>query len=290
MGVDEQERIAGRAVFRRNRKTVRPGGLPEGANLAIVGGLRHRRTTVKSFESTEVHPFDVSPDAALAEGQRHPGFEVREHPRGDFGMSSQVVVQPVRPRVHQALEPRWSRIVLASDIVGRNKQLHAQIAPDLIFALGLGEATHSIQKVHLDAIEVILGLCVDHAEDGVGVGRAMDVGNALVVSNDRNVGGSGLQARKFRIDGGAASAQDQQQAGCQRGEEELLHCGILQESVRQQVAFEFHDVGRLIRPLAYVADGWLMVLSAVMIAPKRGVVSHHIARRTESAARFERRW
>ena len=56
------------------------------------------------------------------------------------------------------------------------------------------------------------------------------------------------------------------------------------------MAFEFYDVGRLIRPLAYVADGWLMVFSAVMIAPKRGVVSHDFARRTESAARFERRW
>ena len=44
-----------------------------------------------------------------------------------------------------------------------------------------------VEIVRLDAIEVVLGLRVDHAEDRVRVGLAVDVRDAPVVAHDRDV-------------------------------------------------------------------------------------------------------
>ena len=49
-------------------------------------------------------------------------------------------------------------------------------------ALGLGRAPERREVVHLDAVEVVLGLGVGRAEHRVGVGLAVNVGDAVIVA------------------------------------------------------------------------------------------------------------
>ena len=62
-----------------------------------------------------------------------------------------------------------------------------QILPDRALALRLGQPAHRVEVVGLDPVEVVLGLGVDHPEDRVGVGLPVDVGDAPVVPDDRDV-------------------------------------------------------------------------------------------------------
>src|SRR5204862_1085782 len=79
------------------------------------------------------------------------------------------------------------------------EKFHPQVLPDLRFALGLGEPAHRVEVVRLDAIEIVLGLRVDCAEDRVGVGLPVDVGDAPVVADDRDGARLLLPSRRFRL-------------------------------------------------------------------------------------------
>ena len=61
------------------------------------------------------------------------------------------------------------------------------------------QAADGPDVVALHAGEIVLGLRVDHAEDGVGVGLAVDVRDAEVVADDRHACGAGGEARLLRI-------------------------------------------------------------------------------------------
>src|SRR2546425_1700405 len=56
----------------------------------------------------------------------------------------------------------------------------------LPISFGLGQPPHRVDVVRLDAIEIVLGLRVNHAEDGISVGLAVDVRNAPVVTDNRD--------------------------------------------------------------------------------------------------------
>ena len=101
-------------------------------------------------------------------------------------MLVQVVVQPVRPCVHERLEPGRARRVSPLHLGGVDEEAGAQVAVDRAFALGLRQAADRGQVVRLDAVEVVLGLRVDDAEYGIGVGAAVHVGDAPVVAGDRH--------------------------------------------------------------------------------------------------------
>ena len=94
---------------------------------------------------------------------------------------------------------------------GVDEELLAQVLVDFAFAFGFGEAAQGIEIVGLDAVEVVLGLGVDHAEDGVGVGLAGDVGDAPVVADDGDVGGFAL--RGARLPKRRLPAEDQRESG-----------------------------------------------------------------------------
>ena len=131
-------------------------------------------------------------------------------------MSVQVEVEPVRPRGHQRLEPRRAGRELRTDRVGVDEEPLPQVAPDRVLPLGLGESSHRVEVVHLDPIEVVLGLRIDHPEHRVGVGGARDVRDPPVVAGDRHCGGARLPpgdlvARRAR--------------GCATGEEGCNECG-----------------------------------------------------------------
>ena len=117
------------------------------------------------------------------------------------GCLYEVVVQAVGEGVHQLLQPCGARGVLLLQVGGIDEELHAQVLVDFGFAFGLRQAAHGVDVVGLDAIEVVFGLGVLHAEDGVGVGFAVDVGDAPVVADDGDAGRLLLPARDFRFVG-----------------------------------------------------------------------------------------
>jgi hypothetical protein len=71
---------------------------------------------------------------------------------------------------------------------GSMKNLHPQIAVDRALTLGFGEAAHGIEVVGFEAVEVVLGLRVNHSEDRVGVRPATHVRNSPVIARDGDVG------------------------------------------------------------------------------------------------------
>ena len=167
--VDEEQGAVVHGVRRRDGEAVRAGGLARpGARLRRSGAAR--AVSVERLERVQRHALDVAADAALAEAERHPRLEPRDHPRLHGRVGVQVVVEPVGPRVHQALEPRGAGRVLRPHAVRIDEQLHPQVLPDGALPFGLGEPTRRVQVVGLDPVEVVLRLGVDHPEDRVGVG------------------------------------------------------------------------------------------------------------------------
>ena len=191
--VDQQHRLAGGGVRAGDRDAVRTGRLNQwfdtaGACLAVAhdGSLRGRRRTVERFELRQVDALDVAADAALAEAERHPRLELRDHARLHVRVRRQVIVEAVSPRVHQRLQPLRALVVFRLQIGGIDEELHAQVAPDLLLALSLGEPALRVDEVGLDAVEIVFRLRVHQAEHHVGVGLAVDVRHAPVVTDDRD--------------------------------------------------------------------------------------------------------
>ena len=89
-----------------------------------------------------------------------------------LGVRREVIVQPVRPGLHQLAQPGRALRVIPLQHLGIDEQPLAQVLPDRTLALGLGEAAEADQIVGLDPVEVVLGLGIDHPEHRIGVGLA----------------------------------------------------------------------------------------------------------------------
>jgi hypothetical protein len=133
-------------------------------------------------------------------GESHPGLEVLDDSRFHFGMLVEIEIQAVGEGVHEGLQPGGAGLVLCLQRCRLDEELHAEVEVDFGFAFGLGEAAHGIDVVGFDAVEVVFGLGVLHAEDGVGVGFAVDVSDAPVVADDRDVGRLSLPTVNLRFD------------------------------------------------------------------------------------------
>ena len=205
MRIDQQLRLARGGVGAGDGKAVRARGL--GGRCVEVGRVEARRAgglhfrAIKRFELAEVDLLDVAADAALAEAERHPRFELRNHARLHLGVRGQVEVQAVGPAVHQRLEPGFGLRVVGLELHGINEQLHAQVAIDRALALRLGEAALRVDEVGLDAVEVVFSLRVHQPEHDIGVGLGVDVGHAPVVADDGDAIGALLPGGNFRADG-----------------------------------------------------------------------------------------
>jgi hypothetical protein len=114
--VDQQQGVVGGGVGGGDGDAVGAGGLQGAVGLALFEhgdvGL-----VVKLGQLAELYPLDVAADAALAEGQRHPRFEMGDHLWGHMGVDRQVIVQPVRPGLHQAPQPPWAVLVAALQVL-----------------------------------------------------------------------------------------------------------------------------------------------------------------------------
>ncbi len=107
--------------------------------------------------------------------------------RFHLGMLVEVEVQPVGERVHELLQPGRAGRVLRLQHGGVDEELHPQILIDSGLAFRLRQAPHRVDVVRLDAIEIVLGLGVLHAEDRVGVGFSVDVRDAPIVADDGDI-------------------------------------------------------------------------------------------------------
>ena len=186
--IDEEHRVAAACDLRAERDAVRTAGLPGvGSRLVLPSAVSCGPGAIERAQVRDRHPLDVTADRAFAERQRHPWLEARDDARLHLGMRGEVEVQAVRPRVHEGLQPRGTLGVLRLQRVGADEELHAQIAEDLALPLGFGEPPHGVDEVRLDAIEVVLSLRVDDAEDRVRVRLAVDVRDTPIFADDRNV-------------------------------------------------------------------------------------------------------
>ena len=135
-------------------------------------------------------------------------------------MLGEIKIEPVGKGVHERPEPRRAGGVLLLQLDGVYEELHAQILVEGAFALGLRQAAHGVDVVGLDAVEVVFGLGVLHAEDRVGIGFSVDVRDAPVVADDADVPGLLFPARQFLI----FRRLEGERGGCGRQyEDELLH-------------------------------------------------------------------
>src|SRR6185437_9125212 len=196
--IDQQQRVAVRGELGRDRDAVGTGRLDPGRRLALR--QRDRRGVVGAVEFREpgeINVLDVAADAALGEGKRHPWLVVFDDLRMHVCMSGEIPVHAVGPRAHQFLQPARAFRVILLQHRGVDEQLVAQVVPDRRFAFGLRAPAERGQVIHLDAVEVVFALRVDHPEYGIGIGLAVDVRNAPVVTRDDDGLRFALQPRVF---------------------------------------------------------------------------------------------
>ena len=189
--VDEEQRVVVHGVRRRDGDTVRARRVRVGV---VPLPRADRRGGGIAVDRLEVPRVDVAADAPFAERERHPRLKAHEDAGLHVGMLGEVEVQAVGPGVHQALQPLGARRVLRFHGVGVDEQLHPEVLVDRGLALRLRQPSHRVQVVGLDPIEVVLGLRVHEAEDGVGVRPAVHVRDAPIIPDDRDVPGLLLPA------------------------------------------------------------------------------------------------
>ena len=220
--VDEEQRLLACGVGRPDRDAVRARWL----RLPAVDGAQRDRldtfSTVERLEVAKVHSLDVATNAAFAERQRHPRLEARDDFRRDLGMLVQIEVEPIGPCIHQRFHECGARGVHRLQAIRVDEQLHAKVAVDRGIAGRLGQPTLRVDEVHLDAIEVVLRLCVDEPEDGVSVGLSVDVRDAPVVASDGDVLRLLLPARGVRVGDGARRAACRQDGNSEE-KNDLVH-------------------------------------------------------------------
>jgi hypothetical protein len=195
--IDQQQRAMASRVGGRDGSPVRSRRLRLARlrrQLAAGRGL-----AVERRKPIQVDLFDIAADASLGEAQGHPRLESPDDPRLHLGVLVEVEIQAVGKRVHELSQPRRASRVVLLQLRRVDEQLRAQVLVDLRLPLGLRQAPHGVDVVRLDAIEVVLGLRVLHAEDRVGVGSSVDVRDAPIVPDDGDSGGLLAPARHLRI-------------------------------------------------------------------------------------------
>src|SRR2546426_2311369 len=132
-------------------------------------------------------------------------------------MLVEVEVQAVGPGVHQPFQPPRAHRVLRLDRVGVDEQLHPQVLVDAGLALRLRQAPQRVEVIGFHPVEVVFGLSIHQAEDGVGVGPAVHVGNAPIVPDDGDVLGRLLPA-------GDVLGRGSRGSGCRKDSREENEC------------------------------------------------------------------
>ena len=141
-----------------------------------------------------------------------------DHLRFCFGMGGQIEVQPVGPAIHQCLQPGGAFGIVGLQRDGIQEQLLTQVGPDGLFAFGFRSAAQVGDVVGFDPVEIVFGLRIGHAEHRIGVGLAMDMGDAPVVAGDADGRGTRLQAGEIIGREGRHGEKGEQADGCEKAQ------------------------------------------------------------------------
>ena len=197
--------MAARTMRRPDGEAVRTERFLE-FKPTFVGGQGDLLARVKRLELRQRHRLDIAANAAFGKAQRHPRFELRDDSGVHLRVIGEVLVEPRGPALHQRAQPRRALGILHFEIGRIDPQPLAQVRPDRAFAIGLGAAAKARQVIHLDPVEVILGLGIDHPVNRIGVSVALDVGDAPIVAANLGLighGGRGQGQRGHSECGGA---------------------------------------------------------------------------------------
>ena len=223
--VDEQQRVTGRAFGRGDGEAVgalrlEGCGWRGGVGIGAVGCSESERgaRTVEGFEVFERNRFDVAADAAFGEGEGHPRLEMRDQFRTHAGVRVKVEIEAVGKGVHERAEPRGAGGVVGAEFDGVDEELHAQVAVEFFFTFDLGEAAEGVDVVEFDAVEVVFGLGVEQAENGVSVCLAKNVGDAPSVADDGDLArvllpAGEISGRRRGGGGGKSEREENEEAG-----------------------------------------------------------------------------
>jgi len=131
-------------------------------------------------------------------------------------MGGEEIVETVGPRIHQVFQPRRGAAVHRFQLHLVDEQTLAQVRPQRGFSFRLRQPAERREVVRLDAIEIVFGLRIGHAEHGIRVALAVHVRDAPVVADDRHRGGLLLPAHRVggfrsREDGGTGKNRREEQ-------------------------------------------------------------------------------
>ena len=175
---------------RAGRSRCRSSRAARGVGGAAAGARRRRRRAGRARRAR------YRRRCSFGERQGHPRLEPGEHARMNVGMSGEIIVQPVRPGIHQRAQPAPAAAIMALSPPDRSKPL-PQILPRAL-PLGLGGSARAPSMNPCRCGEPFLGLGVDRAEHGVGIADAADMGDAPIVASNGHPRGLGLPPRSAR--------------------------------------------------------------------------------------------
>ena len=218
MRIDQQHGVAGARVLTGNSKSV--GGVLH----TVV--RRYRRldecfVPVELGDLVEGNSFDIAADRAFEEIHRHPRLESLQQRRLDVRVGCQVVIEAVRIRIAQRLQPVGGSRISRLGLIDGHVQARPHVAEDGRFAIDLGQPPGGPDVIALDAREVVLGLRIQHAEHGIGIGFAIDVRHAVVIADNLNTRGNRGETIQLRVASGWSHLLFRRAGGkdCQGGEQ-----------------------------------------------------------------------
>ena len=104
-------------------------------------------------------------------------------------MRGEVKIQTVGKRIHQLAQPRRAGAVLRLQLLRVDEELHAQVAVQFPLTLDFRQPPHGVNVIEFHAGEIVLGLRIHQAKDGIRIALARHMGHAPRVARDADVGG-----------------------------------------------------------------------------------------------------
>lgn len=195
--VDVEDSLTRFCYGRGESKSVRAGGqrlFPGQVPGHGIGGNGIRGdgtgTAVKilQFAEGDIGGTDGA-DAAIGPEQGVPGLEAGEQGGLHLGVRVQVEVDAIGKGVTELLQPVRGALVIAQGPGGVKDQPVQQVVIEFARSFHFGHASQFFDIVRLHAVEIVLALRIQEPEDRVGIGLAINMGDAAVVADNGDSGG-----------------------------------------------------------------------------------------------------
>ena len=104
-------------------------------------------------------------------------------------MSVEVKIDGIGLGIEQFFEPNGCFFVVGNGVRSVNNHPNQQVIVEFRFAFYLRFSTQFFDVIHLHPLKIVFALGVKKPKNGIGIGLAVDVRNAPIVSNDGDVFG-----------------------------------------------------------------------------------------------------